>query len=70
MYSLLVFNYAFFVARYENLMQINLEVPEGDEISEIHTKLLRVSILQSLCHSQNDVSKEKDKYTITVFFSE
>ncbi|NWU31525.1 TBK1 kinase, partial [Dyaphorophyia castanea] len=32
---------------YENLMQINLEASEVDEISEIHTKLLRVSVLQS-----------------------
>lgn len=28
-------------------MQINLEASEVDEISEIHTKLLRVSVLQS-----------------------
>lgn len=34
----------FCVVRYENLMQINLETSEVDEISEIHTKLLRVSI--------------------------
>lgn len=67
MYSLPVFNCAFFVARYENLMQINLEASEVDEISEIQTKLLRVSILQSLCHSQNDISKEKAKYMISVF---
>ncbi|NWI29883.1 TBK1 kinase, partial [Sula dactylatra] len=44
---------------YENLMQINLEASEVDEISEIHTKLLRVSILQSLCRSQNGVPNEK-----------
>lgn len=36
-----------FAFRYENLMQINLESSEVDEISEIHTKLLRVSILQT-----------------------
>lgn len=28
-------------------MQINLEASEVDEISEIHTKLLRVSVWQS-----------------------
>lgn len=33
-----------FLVRYENLMQINLEASEVDEISEIHTKLLRVSV--------------------------
>ncbi|NXU60602.1 TBK1 kinase, partial [Horornis vulcanius] len=32
---------------YENLMQINLEASEVDEISEIHTKLLRLSSSQS-----------------------
>ncbi|XP_059702960.1 serine/threonine-protein kinase TBK1 [Haemorhous mexicanus] len=31
---------------YENLMQINLEASEVDEISEIHTKLLRLSSSQ------------------------
>ncbi|XP_065489433.1 serine/threonine-protein kinase TBK1 [Caloenas nicobarica] len=31
---------------YENLIQINLEAPEVDEISEIHTKLLRLSSSQ------------------------
>lgn len=49
-------------------MQINLEASEVDEISEIHTKLLRVSILQSLCHSQSGVSKEIAKYTIIQVF--
>lgn len=51
-------------------MQINLETSEVDEISEIHTKLLRVSILHSLCYSQRVVSKERAKYLITQgFFS-
>lgn len=50
-----------FVFRYENLMQINLESSEVDEISEINTKLLRVSILQSPCHSQNGVPRERMK---------
>lgn len=50
-----------FAFRYENLMQINLESSEVDEISEINTKLLRVSILQNPCHSQNGVPRERMK---------
>lgn len=52
-----------FAFRYENLMQINLESSEVDEISEINTKLLRVSILQNPCHSQNGVPRERMKKT-------
>lgn len=48
-----VINMLFALIRYENLMQINLESSEVDEISEINTKLLRVSIVQSPCYSQN-----------------
>lgn len=48
-----VINMLFAMIRYENLMQINLESSEVDEISEINTKLLRVSIVQSPRYSQN-----------------
>lgn len=42
-YGHLIFLYLF-LYRYEKLMKINLEAAELGEVSDIHTKLLRVSV--------------------------
>ncbi|NXW27649.1 TBK1 kinase, partial [Phaetusa simplex] len=44
---------------YENLMQINLEASEVDEISEIHTKLLRLSSSQGTIETSLQDIKNK-----------
>lgn len=44
---------------YENLIQMNLEAPEVDEISEIHTKLLRLSSSQGTIETSLQDIKNK-----------